>query len=260
MPRINIDDELRGDPRFTALCTKIPRHEAFGALVCLWEVGQSYWKKGEQLIPKAIFDLLPHSSELVRHSFGVCSENGVYCVGARERWGFLLARSEAGKRSAMARNQKYGSPIPINGSNNRTNAEQKPNKTEHSSSSSSSSSLFNTNTPQAEPADFVFESFWKEFQERNGTRGSKKKAIAQWIKLTQKDKEKAVNASNVQKKHYEACKASNLFVPEFPDCWRWLRDRRFEDEITKKKTWQEIFQEEIKKEEESDISGISNGF
>lgn len=225
MARINVDDELRADPRFTSLCTIIPRHEAFGALVCLWEVGQSYWKKGESLIPQNIFDLLPHCSDLVRVGFGVCSENGVYCVGARERWGFLLARKEAGKRSAEARKQKYGSAIPVNGTNNRTKSEQPPNKTEHSSSSSSSSSNSIQYRPTASQSDPDFDLFWKEYPNKK----AKVRAFQIWknLKIPKERKPMILGALQKQKQSEQWARDGGRFIPH-PATW--LNQRRWEDE------------------------------
>lgn len=147
MARINVDDELRADPRFHILATLVPRHIAYGVLICFWELGQSYWKKNHSMIPKQLAEQTPNYDELVRCGFAVEKGDFVYCSGATERWGFLTARSEAGKKSVEARIEKYGTAIPHNASNNmrtvteiRTSLEQPPNKTEPSSSSSSSSS------------------------------------------------------------------------------------------------------------------------
>jgi len=155
--RINVDNEFLCDPRMTILATKMPRHEAYGALVALWEVGQSYWKKNKGLIPLQIFEFLPRAQELLASGFVEVRDDGVYCKGANERWGFLLGPSEAGKKSAEARLKKFGTAVPIHAKNNpterppndrRTAAERPPkvppehlpNAAEHSSSSSSSSS------------------------------------------------------------------------------------------------------------------------
>lgn len=75
------------------------------------------------------------------------------------------------------------------------------------------------------------ENIWKSYQPRNGIRGSKKKAQDQWKKLTEEEKQIAILSLHKQKAYYKKCKASNLFIPEFPDVWRWLRDKRFKDEI-----------------------------
>lgn len=152
LPRINIDDELRSDPRFHSLCNNTSRVVAIGSIFCLWELGQAYWKKNESLIPIGLAEQLPNYSDLVRVGFAIPKDDGVYCCGAKERWGFLIARSEAGKagglKSAQVRLEKYGTSIPNNASNLQSEAktEAKPSKPKPSSSSSSSSSKYNTTT------------------------------------------------------------------------------------------------------------------
>lgn len=145
MARINLYEELPSDPRFTFLTSQIPRHEAFGSLICLWELGQAYWKKDRSVIPHHLGDRLANIEHLVRSGFVTKTESGYYCSGAKDRWDFLLVRSEHGRKgglaSAAARKEKYGSAIP-NGASNRSqteaNAEAKSSKPKPSSSSSSS--------------------------------------------------------------------------------------------------------------------------
>lgn len=132
MPRINIDDELRADPRFHALSNLIGRPLAFGVLVCLWELGQAYWKKDRSGIPFDLAERLPNAAELIRTGFAVRIDDKIYCSGADEHWNFLLQRSEAGKKSAIMRQEKYGSAIPHGASNNRTGIRTAPNETEPS--------------------------------------------------------------------------------------------------------------------------------
>ena len=170
LARINVYEELASDPRFVSLTCKIQRHEAFGSLVCLWEQGQSYWRKDRSLIPSHIAERLPNISQLIEVGFVEKTDVGYYCAGAKERWEFLLAMSENGKKSAEARRKKYGTAAPTNASNNRTKteptaeptAEPKPNKTEPSSSSSSSKRK-NTNT-----TEFDFESLYKKYPRHEG--------------------------------------------------------------------------------------------
>lgn len=143
--RINVEEQLTSDPRFTKMSERIGRQLAFGAILCLWEIGQSYWKKYE-LIPNHLAEHLPNIKELIEFGLAKKEDDGVYCSGARERWGFLTCRSEAGKASAKARRDKYGSATPSNASNspnkNRTNIDDQlelrppnkpPNKTEQTS-------------------------------------------------------------------------------------------------------------------------------
>ncbi len=154
MARINIYEELQVDPRFTLLCQMIPRNLAYGAIICLWELGQAYWKKkgDPQNIPRTLAEHLPNISDLVRCDFVRQVEDGsYYCAGSRERWAFLRSKSDAGKKSAEARQAKYGSAIPSNAPNLPNKRRTDTERAEPSSSSSSSSSKeeFKTNTDEA---------------------------------------------------------------------------------------------------------------
>ncbi len=125
--RINVDGEFFADPRLDVLREAIGKEEAIGAVVYLWSLGQSYWKR-EEKIPLHVFDLVRFGSELVRAGFARLDDDGVYCYGARERWHFLLAPKENGKKggkaSAEARKLKFGTAIPVNASNqNRSETE-----------------------------------------------------------------------------------------------------------------------------------------
>jgi len=92
--------------------------------------------------------------------------------------------------------------------------------------------------------DPFFEIFWKEYPERNGQKRGKQKAFKEWKALNpdQELREKIFSALKIQKQNYIDCKKHGEFVPEFQDPERWLRNRRWEDEV-KIKTWQERLKE-----------------
>lgn len=117
MPRINIDDTLRNDPRFEALCQELGKPMAYGTLICLWDLGMAYWRQSKSLIPHHIFNSLQNASHLLRLGFVELRDGFVYCRGAEEKWKFILSHSENGKKggvaSAESRNQKYGTKQPI---------------------------------------------------------------------------------------------------------------------------------------------------
>src|SRR3984957_17459224 len=73
--------------------------------------------------------------------------------------------------------------------------------------------------------------FWKLYPERNGLKGNKQKALEEWKKLNFEEQQKALQEITKQKQHYDHCKSKDIFISEFPDCFRWLRDKRFNDEI-----------------------------
>jgi hypothetical protein len=236
MPRINIDDELRVDPRFHTLCSKIPRHEAFGSLVCLWEIGQTYWKRGKSLIPETLAEQLPHVQMLVDCEFALWTEGGLYCFGAEERWSFLLKRAEAGAKggrsSAEARLEKYGSALPMNAKNS---PKQNRSKTEApteasmqtyrsppkpSSSSSSSEEKNNTNTPRVAYAP-EFETLWRMYPRKVGKKLGMTRALAQ-LKTPDlvADAHQAITNYN---RYVEVNKTEPRYIKQFStfmNCWQ----------------------------------------
>ena len=70
---------------------------------------------------------------------------------------------------------------------------------------------------------------------RYGRQANHKKAVEAFKRLTVKEQDKAISAITSQKSDYDKKKATGEFVPEFPDAFRWLRDRRFDDEVIEKK-------------------------
>jgi hypothetical protein len=102
------------------------------------------------LIPVDLFRRLSGWEILVEVGLVQVTEEGAYCCGARERWAFLTARSEAGKASVTTRRAKFGTAVPF-GAPNRTKSKQTPNSAEQTPNSAeqtpnsaepSSSSLF----------------------------------------------------------------------------------------------------------------------
>ena len=163
MNRINVYEVLGADPRFNGLIMKIPKHMAYGALICLWDLGMIYWKNKDAPlnIPADMAKYLPNISELLEFGFvRIEADGSYYCCGAKDRWGHLRQISEqarkAGLASAEARKAKSGSAIPSNASNakpaeterRRTAAERKRTQPKDSGSiSSSGSSTDSTSNP-----------------------------------------------------------------------------------------------------------------
>jgi hypothetical protein len=90
---------------------------------------------------------------------------------------------------------------------------------------------------QKEQGDFssskgeVFEEFWKSWPSDLGEKGSKKNAKAQWMKLSPDLHEILFQSLSAQTAHKRRAKAANEFCPPFKHVERWLRDRRWEDEV-----------------------------
>ncbi len=114
MSKLTVGEEFWTDPRIEVMAKEAPRHECYGAILNLWRVGQLYWRKNKQLIPKNVFDLLPLSVQLVGASLVVIKSDGVYCVGAQERWVSvdISKKRLAGSKSAESRRQKKGTKEP----------------------------------------------------------------------------------------------------------------------------------------------------
>lgn len=115
MARLNLDDELFGDERFKLLVTVLGDEEkAIGKMVRLFRIGQIYWRKNK-LIPEHIFMKSGFECTL-DVELAQKRQDGVYVCGAEKRWNWLLDLEEkasaAGKASAAARREKYGSANP----------------------------------------------------------------------------------------------------------------------------------------------------
>ncbi len=83
-----------------------------------------------------------------------------------------------------------------------------------------------------------FESFWKEYPLRNGSKRGKGKALLEWKKIKPGTILflKIISSLKSQIENYKDCKLHGEFVAEFPDPERWLKNKRWEDEV-KIKSW-----------------------
>ncbi|MFH2076060.1 MAG: hypothetical protein ABIJ57_12065 [Pseudomonadota bacterium] len=88
----------------------------------------------------------------------------------------------------------------------------------------------------------AFENFWNKYPTRNGRKAGKPQAYAEWKKLSpDKTLESHIlNSISSQIEHRNMLVDSGSFAPEFPDACRWLKNRRWEDEIKNDKPhWHE---------------------
>lgn len=96
---------------------------------------------------------------------------------------------------------------------------------------------YKTNTRQKKEENKVafakrpFSRFWETYPKRNGRKAGKAKAEKVWKSLKLEDQDKALEALTAQLDNFRKCRQQGVFVAEFPDAFRWLRDRRFEDEV-----------------------------
>lgn len=113
MARINVEDELFADFRFQDLCSTLGDIEkALGKMVRLWIVAQKYWVDNQALIPFQVFEKGPWQACL---NAGLVEkkDTGYYVCGSEKQFSWLVKASEAGKKSAKNRQEKYGSSQPI---------------------------------------------------------------------------------------------------------------------------------------------------
>jgi hypothetical protein len=118
--RINIEETWWTDPRRA----KLARHfsgdyaKADGLVVAMWRVAQEFWSKDRLRIPKEIFETLESWELLVDCKLAILEQSEVYVRGSSQRlnWSFehrnKLNNSKAGRASAKAREQKYGTSRP----------------------------------------------------------------------------------------------------------------------------------------------------
>ncbi len=78
-----------------------------------------------------------------------------------------------------------------------------------------------------------FDLFWKEYPLRNGQKVGRKEALHEIKDLKpDEDLQKIILESlRKQKDSHQKCKSRGEFVAEFPDAHRWVKKRRWEDEI-----------------------------
>ena len=136
MARINIEETWWTDPRRGALAKRVGSEElADGYAVKLWRVGQEYWKRNKQGIPKRCFDLLGGCLDLLGCGLAVLGENEVYVCGSDEHFQWLgqkqAAASSGGKKSAQRPRDSRG----------RLHAASKQNPSETKQSPTESSAL-----------------------------------------------------------------------------------------------------------------------
>ena len=155
MARINIEDRFLKDQRFINLTIKLKSyHLALGYMVAAWIEAQKYWLPHKLLIPRSVWDEAGFPQEIIDCKLALEFKDGIKLRGIKKnfQWWFdgVSQRSEAGKKSAEVRKQKYGSSRPLNAPNGRNNVNGRSgvqqnllndmNEHEPSSSSSSSSS------------------------------------------------------------------------------------------------------------------------
>jgi hypothetical protein len=117
MPRINIEENWWTDPRRSRLIRLLGSEElADGCVIRAWRTALLHYEHERQLVPLTLFQCLLHHELLVEVGLAKITAEGVYLCGSKETFeSWFNARQqriEAGKRSAQARQKKYGTSQP----------------------------------------------------------------------------------------------------------------------------------------------------
>jgi hypothetical protein len=114
--RINIEDKIYQDNRFTKLLIKLgSKRMALGALVEAWSLAQRFYlcQDNDRLIPKKEWDEQEIAPEIIEVGFAEIREKGVYMHGAEAQFKWLLSCQAKGIRSAEAKAIKSTSVQPV---------------------------------------------------------------------------------------------------------------------------------------------------
>jgi hypothetical protein len=147
MARISIEEQLTSDARFIKLLQKIGDYEtALGALVRLWSVAQTYWKKDKSLIPESAWKKQCLNPLLVECGFAEKHDSGYYAKGSKKHFDWLVKRIEAGKSGGKNSARSRRSKSDDLGDSKLKQTEAKSTKRNPSTSTSTSTSLSSSAT------------------------------------------------------------------------------------------------------------------
>lgn len=117
MARINIEDSLYKDNRFTDLCIAFGcKYKALGSLTALWALGQQYYKREQSPIPRDKWNEQRLPKELLDIGWAVEREDGIHVDGAAKQFKWLVDNQEnasaGGKESAKRPRDEKGRLLP----------------------------------------------------------------------------------------------------------------------------------------------------
>lgn len=115
MARINVEDSIWSDSRFMQLCLLLgDQFKAVGCLVVAWKTAQQHWCPNRNPIPKKAFLEAGLPIELVKANFAdVVEGEAILMRGCDKHFAWWFEKQEAGRKSAEARKEKYGSAQPV---------------------------------------------------------------------------------------------------------------------------------------------------
>lgn len=104
MARINIEDSLFRDPRFSELMIKCgSRPLALGLLIDAWILAQHYWKTSSNGIPKGVWTDAGISNLLIECRLADDRGDFVYVRGSNENFDWLRKAASSGRAGGLAR-------------------------------------------------------------------------------------------------------------------------------------------------------------
>lgn len=112
MARINIEDSLFKDSRFTDLCIKLgSRHAALGAIMEAFILAQKHYltTDNDRLVPLAEWSRNPILAAVFDVGLAENRGKGIYVSGSDEQFKWLIQRSDAGKKLKGAGSKR---PLP----------------------------------------------------------------------------------------------------------------------------------------------------
>lgn len=131
MPRLNLEESLTKDPRIKKLGRLIGSENlAVGTWIEFAFLAQKFWAKG-QLIPEEQFYFLEFPEQLLESKLAERRDEGIYCRGSEEHFGWLKERIDAartgGRISAQRSRDDHGRLLPKQTpSDHQANAKQNP--------------------------------------------------------------------------------------------------------------------------------------
>lgn len=116
MARINIEDSLFKDIRFTDLCLKTQSIDtALGSLVRAWSLAQKWYLTDDRLIPLSDWKQQRINDLIIDVGLAEVVDNKVRVVGSDTQFAWLIQKSEAGKKSAANKKDRnddiLGGPV-----------------------------------------------------------------------------------------------------------------------------------------------------
>lgn len=106
MARINIDDDVESRPEFRRLHKLLGYDDdkALGMLVRFWRLAQDYWGE-HKLVPLEEIENWEFQP-IIDSRWGMVKPEGVYAIGAEERFAWYRQKCDASKKGVEARQKK----------------------------------------------------------------------------------------------------------------------------------------------------------